>query len=57
MDHVVLMIEPVKIDGFVSGPVSGQAFDALEDPIDVDDLAGLLDGLLNPAHGMLDQEL
>ena len=57
IDHVVLMVEPIEVGGFVVGPALGEAFDALDDPVDVDDFVSLRDGLLDPTYRVFDQKL
>jgi len=49
------MVEPIQVGGFVVGAALGEAFDALDDPVNVDDVVRLLDGLLNPTHRVFDQ--
>jgi len=55
VDHVALMVEPIQVGGFVVGAALGEAFDALDDPVDVDDVVRLLDRLLDPADRVFDQ--
>lgn len=57
IEGIALMIESVEIGRFVADPMFGEAFDAPNDPIGVNDFVGLLDGLLDPAHGVFDEQL
>ncbi len=57
IDHVVLMVELIEVGGFVVAAALGEAFDALDDPIDVDDVVSLPEGLLDPTHRVFDQQL